>query len=164
MIKMLQTNQVNNNKKYESFPILISKGGGHINQPNSPEQHGVGKSPLISSIPTGSKRSGSEKLQSRTNPNQTEKENSSSESSSSNFNLQQQQNSLKKNIPSNKSKKLSSSSEINKDEHPSTLAIHSKHEPLSEPSETTSSNTVTSTEPRNEKNSTSSHQSKQSYF
>jgi hypothetical protein len=160
---MLQTNQVNSNKKYESFPISISKGGGHINQPNSPEQHGVGKSPLISIIPTGSKRSGREKLQSRTNPNQTEKENSSSESSLSNFNLQQQ-NSLKENIPSNKSKKPSSSSEINKDEHPPTLTIHSKHEPLSEPSEITSSNTVTSAEPRNKKNSTSSHQSKQPYF
>lgn len=152
-IKMLQTNQVNINENYESFPILINKGAGHIKQPDSPEQHGIGKSPLISSIPTGSKRSGGEKPQSRTNQDQAEKENSSSESSSSNPNLQQQQNSSKENIPSNKSKNPSSSSEINKDEHPSTLTIHSKHEPLSEPNETTSSNTVTSTEPRNEKKS-----------
>lgn len=63
---MIETNQVNNNEKYQSFLILIDKDDSHMKQVDSPEQHGIGKSPLISSIPTGSKRSGKEK--SSTNP------------------------------------------------------------------------------------------------
>jgi len=96
---MIETNQVNNNEKYQSFLILIDKDDSHMKQVDSPEQHGIGKSPLISSIPTGSKRSGKEK------------------SSANPF----------------------SSSDINKDENPSTSTLHSNNDPLSGPSETASS-------------------------
>jgi hypothetical protein len=158
---MLQTKQVNSDGKFQSFSLLINKGDDHINEPDSPEQHGIGKSSLTLNIPTGSKRSGKEKPQSRTNHTE-EEEKSVSKSSSSSSNLQQQHSS-KENIHSNKSENPSLFN-INKDKQASTLTIHSKHNPLSEPSEITSSNSVTSAEPANEKNLTSSHPSNKTYF
>jgi hypothetical protein len=151
---MLQTNQVNSNGKSQSFFILINKGDGHVHQPNSPEQHGIGKSPLISHFPTGSKRIEKEKSRSRTN--QTQEGKSTSKSSSFNPNLQRQH-SLKENTHS-------SPSDIHKDKPASTLTIHSKHDSLPESNEITSSNSVASAEPTNETNPTSSRPSKETSF
>jgi hypothetical protein len=81
---------------------------------NSPEQHGIGKSPLISTIPTGSKRIEKDKAQNRTD--QTKEGKAISKSLSSNPILQTQQ-SLKENIDSNKSKNLPSP--LNKDKQQS---------------------------------------------
>jgi hypothetical protein len=158
MSKMLQTKQVNNNRESHAFSILMTKDNDYI---NSPVQHGVGKSPLISNIPTGSKRSEKGKPQSRTN--QIKERKSSSKLSSSNPNLQRQH-SPNENPDSNKSKNVSSLSDINEDKQPSTLPMHSKHPLSSEPSETTSSNSVTLPDSTNEKNPTFSHSSNDSYF
>jgi hypothetical protein len=81
---------------------------------NSPEQHGIGKSPLISTIPTGSKRIEKDKAQNRTD--QTKEGKAISKSFSSNPILQTQQ-SLKENIDSHKSKNLTSA--LNKDKQQS---------------------------------------------
>lgn len=101
-----------------------------MNRPNSPDEHGVGKSPLISNIPTGSKRRGKQRSQSRTNQSFEEE------------------------------KSLSSNPTLKQREHSSKENNYSKHDSLSKLSETTSSKSVISTElTTNEKNSTSSRPS-----
>ncbi len=119
---------------------------------------------MISNIPTGSKHSRKERSQSRTNQS-IEEETSSLKSSSSNLNLkQQEEHSSKENTHPNKLKNLFSSSDITKDKQVSTLTSHSKHDSLSESSETIPSNYIASAEPTNEKNSISSRPSNDRYL
>jgi hypothetical protein len=146
MIKMLQTNQVNIRQNYQSFSISTMQGVDLMNEPNSPEQHGIGKSPFIFSMPSGTKqRKPKQKPQSRND--QTDGGNVSS-----NPNLKKQTSS-KESIHSNKSKNPYTPSDIANDKQQSTLTVHSKRHPLQESSETISTSSVVSAEPADEKKS-----------
>ncbi|CAF0817779.1 unnamed protein product [Adineta steineri] len=59
--KTQQNNKIFSPSEINDLNIVASSDRDYIYDLNSPEQHGIGKSPLISSIPTGSKRNEKEK-------------------------------------------------------------------------------------------------------
>ncbi|CAF0973388.1 unnamed protein product [Adineta steineri] len=59
--KTQQNNKIFSPSEIKDLNIVASSDRDYIYDLNSPEQHGIGKSPLISSIPTGSKRNEKEK-------------------------------------------------------------------------------------------------------
>ncbi|CAF1073415.1 unnamed protein product [Adineta steineri] len=59
--KTQQNNKIFSPSEINDLNVAASSDRDYIHDLNSPEQHGIGKSPLISSIPTGSKRNEKEK-------------------------------------------------------------------------------------------------------
>ncbi|CAF0990327.1 unnamed protein product [Adineta steineri] len=59
--KTQQNDKIFSPSEIKDLNIVASSDRDYIYDLNSPEQHGIGKSPLISSIPTGSKRNEKEK-------------------------------------------------------------------------------------------------------